>query len=206
MYRRSLPVTAPLLAILLPLVSFGQQSGLGIKGGVLMSDTRSVTVTTNVIPGATAGCYFALRAGERLEVQPELLLTSLGAGYTLPDGERSTVRTLYVQLPVSAKVYIGNAFNVQAGFLVGRLMLAQQSTPDGKDDVTDNYNTWDHGIVLGIGADLITGLDLGLRYYSGLRPVLVNDDVVFPRNRAYMLTAGYRIARMRAPKFTKHRR
>lgn len=171
-----------------------------------MSDTRSAKVTTNVIPGATAGFYFPLRAGERLEVQPELLVTSLGAGYTLPDGDRSSVRTLYVQLPVCAKVYIGNAFNVQAGFLVGRLMLAQQSTPDGKEDVTDSYNTWDHGIVLGVGADLISGLDLGLRYYGGMRSVLADDDVLFPHNRAYMLTAGYRFARLRAPKFTKRRR
>lgn len=206
MSPRPLTISASLLALLFPLVSFGQRSGIGIKGGVLMSDTRSAKVTTNVIPGATAGFYFPLRAGERLEVQPELLVTSLGAGYTLPDGDRSSVRTLYVQLPVSAKVYIGNAFNVQAGFLVGRSMLAQQSTPDGKDDVTDSYNTWDHGIVLGVGADLISGLDLGLRYYGGMRSVLADDDVLFPHNRAYMLTAGYRFARLRAPKFTKSRR
>jgi len=206
MSPRPLTISASLLALLLPFVSFGQRSGIGIKGGVLMSDTRSAKVTTNVIPGATAGFYFPLRAGERLEVQPELLVTSLGAGYTLPDGDRSSVRTLYVQLPVCAKVYIGNAFNVQAGFLVGRLMLAQQSTPDGKDDVTDSYNTWDHGIVLGVGADLISGLDLGLRYYGGMRSVLADDDVLFPHNRAYMLTAGYRFARLRAPKFTKSRR
>ncbi len=206
MSPRPLTISASLLALLLPFVSFGQRSGIGIKGGVLMSDTRSAKVTTNVIPGATAGFYFPLRAGERLEVQPELLVTSLGAGYTLPDGDRSSVRTLYVQLPVCAKVYIGNAFNVQAGFLVGRLMLAQQSTPDGQDDVTDSYNTWDHGIVLGVGADLISGLDLGLRYYGGMRSVLADDDVLFPHNRAYMLTAGYRFARLRAPKSTKGRR
>ena len=192
-------------AFLLPCISAAQHSGIGIKGGILLSDTRSVATTTNKIPGATAGVYFALRAGDRLEVQPELILTALGAGYTLPDGDRANVRTVYLQLPVCAKAYIGNTFNLQGGFQMGRLLLAQQNAPDGQSDVTESYNTWDYGIVLGLGADLITGLDIGLRYYNGMRPVLVNDNILFPRNRAYMITAGYRLGRLRAPSFSKRR-
>ncbi|MBK8498123.1 MAG: outer membrane beta-barrel protein [Flavobacteriales bacterium] len=133
--------------------AFAQHSGIGIKGGLLLSDTRSAKLTSNTIPGATAGAYFALRAGDRLEVQPELLLTSLGSGYTLPDGERATVRTLYIQMPVCAKAYVGNTFNAQGGILMGRLMLAQQETPNGTEKVTDSYNNWDYGFVLGVGAD-----------------------------------------------------
>lgn len=192
-------------AVLLPTLVQAQHSGIGIKGGILMSGTRSGAITTNMIPGATAGLYVPLRAGPRMELQPEVLITSLGAGYTLPDNERSTVRTLYVQVPVSAKIYLGNTFNLQGGLLMGRLLLAQQNSSDGPADVTDSYNKWDLGLVLGAGADLITGLDLGLRYYNGMRPVLANDQRLFPRNQAYMLTAGYRLGRLKPVHFTRKR-
>ncbi len=182
-----------------------QHSGFGVKGGLLLSDVRSGAMSSNLLPGATAGLYAPLRAGERFELQPELLVTALGASYTLPDDDRATVRTVYLQLPLSAKVYIGNTFNLQAGFLMGRLLLAQQRTGDGTEDLTEGYNSWDHGIILGLGADLITGLDLGVRYYNGMKPVLKEDEVLFPRNRSFSLTAGYRIGRFRAPKFTKRR-
>ena len=203
MLRRILPFILPMISI--PAMTVAQHSGIGIKGGLLMSDTRSLSITTNTIPGATAGIYFPLRAGDRLEIQPELLITTLGAGYTLSDGERSTVRTLYLQVPLCAKLYVGNTFNAQGGFLMGRLLLAQQDSPNGNADVTASYNTWDFGIVLGLGADLITGLDIGLRYYNGMRTVLVDDDIYFPRNRAYMLTLGYRIGRLKAPSFKRNR-
>lgn len=203
MFMRTFPVL--LSSFLLGHLAQGQSSGLGIKGGALMSDTRSGAIATNTIPGATAGLYFALRAGDRLEIQPELLVTAMGAGYALPDGERATVRTLYVQVPVSAKAYFGNTFNVQAGFLMGRLILAQQEAPDGSSDITDSYNTWDHGFVLGLGADLITGLDIGVRYYNGMRVVPVDDDTSFSRNRAYVLTLGYRLGRLKAPSLQRKR-
>ena len=196
-----------LLALLTQLaqVLFAQHSGIGIKGGPLMSDTKSGALTTNWIPGASIGAYFALRAGPRMELQPELLLTSLGAGYNLPDGERSTVRTPYGQVPVSFKVYLGSVVNFQAGALMGRLLLAQQVGPEGSNDVTASYQHWDYGAILGVGADLMSGVDFGLRYYSGLRPVLIDDQAYFPRNRSMALSLGYRLGRLRAPKFNRKR-
>lgn len=199
------PATCILLALLTKTLS-AQSSGFGIKGGSLMSDTKSgAGMTSYLIPGATAGGYFALRAGPRMEIQPEVLITSLGAGYSLPDDERGNVRILYAQLPLCVKLYAGNVANVQAGFQMGRLLLASQSASDGSTNVTSSYETWDYGLVLGAGADLISGLDLGLRYYNGLRPILKEDQTYFPRNRAYMLTAGYRLSRIRAPKLVRKR-
>ncbi|MBK8226314.1 MAG: PorT family protein [Flavobacteriales bacterium] len=193
-----------LLSHLAP-VLFAQRSGIGIKGGPLMSGTKSATLAANWIPGASIGAYFALRAGPRMELQPELLLTSLGAGYSMPDGERSKVRTLYAQVPLSFKVYLSNVVNLQAGAQMGRLLLAQQISPEGSSDVTSSHEHWDYGVILGAGADLVSGVDLGLRYYSGLRPVLSDDQAYFPRNRSMALSLGYRMGRLRAPKFNRKR-
>jgi hypothetical protein len=140
-----------------------------------------------------------------MEVQPELLIAALGAGYSSADGGRSTVRTLYAQVPVSFKLYLGNVVNGQVGFQMGRLLTAQQTADDGRTEVTDSYSHWDYGFNLGVGADLVSGTDIGLRYYNGLRPVLADDNLLFPRNRFIMLTAGKRISRLRMPRFNRKR-
>jgi hypothetical protein len=49
-------------------------------------------------------------------------------------------------------------------------------------------------------------VDFGLRYYSGLRPVLADDQTYFPRNRSVAISLGYRMGRLRAPKFNRKRR
>lgn len=182
-----------------------QHSGFGLKAGLVMSSTKSGEVTTRMIPGATAGAYFALRAGPRMEIQPELRLTTLGYGYTLPDGDRGSTRLLYAQVPVAAKLYIGNTFNAALGVQMGRLLAAQQMVAGESTTVTESYEKWDHGLILGVGADMMSGLDLSLRYYGGLRPIIREDDLYLPRNRAWLLTAGYRLGRVRSPKFTRRR-
>lgn len=194
-----------LAAFTLTHAALAQHSGLGIKAGFGASDMRSVKVATNRIPSGTAGLYFALRAGPRMEIQPELLVTSMGAGYALTEGGQATVRTFYASLPVSLKMYIGNVFNVQAGVQMQRLLLAQQSTPNGRETLTQSYAHWDYGVQLGLGADMVRGLDLGLRYYMGLSPILVDDAMYFPRNRSLMLSAGYRVTSLRSPKFHRRR-
>lgn len=195
-------------AILLLIISVAraQHSGIGIKAGAVASRTKSGNNLTSAIPGAAAGIYFPLRAGPRMELQPELLITSMGADHQLQEGGRGSVRTIYVSLPVSLKMYIGNVFNAHAGFQMQRLLAARQRGPDGTATVTDSYAHWDYGVQLGLGADLVRGLDLGLRCYAGLSPIQTKGALMSPRNQALMLSLGYRVSRLRAPKATLRRR
>jgi Outer membrane protein beta-barrel domain len=174
-------------------VAFTQASGLGLKGGPLLSDTHSGASRSTQLPGATIGLYFPLHAGTRLELQPEFVLTAMGAAYEGTDGERSSVRTVYAQVPIAMKIFLTNAVNIHAGVQGGRLLLAEQYTPNGTSDLRDSYSKMDWGVIIGAGADLRSGVDFMLRYYSGMAPVLVNDDSLFPRNRAVELTIGYRL-------------
>lgn len=192
---RSLLLFASVL--IAPKVALSQASGLGIKGGPLMSDIHSGATSSEQIPGGTVGMYFPLHGGARFELQPELLLTSLGAGYEDAEGERSSVRTLYVQVPIAAKLFLGNTLNVHGGVLGGRLLAAQQYTPDGNSDLRDSYRKMDWGVILGLGADLRSGVDFTFRYYSGMAPLLVDDETLFPRNRSMELTVGYRFMRFK---------
>src|SRR5204862_1821817 len=71
---RSIVLFAPLFAASLV---FPQASGLGLKGGPLLSDTHSGASRSGQLPGASIGLYFSLHAGARLELQPEFVLTAL---------------------------------------------------------------------------------------------------------------------------------
>ncbi|MBL8003263.1 MAG: PorT family protein [Flavobacteriales bacterium] len=185
-----------LLFLVLALPALGQRtgrSGIGLKAGGQMASWRSAVNTYNAVPGAVAGAYFPIFMGPRLELQPELLGSLQGAGHTYDEGQRSMLRCVYLQVPVTAKFFLSNTFNLQAGLQVGQLMLAQQ---DGTD-VTDELRPFDIGTNMGLGLDLVHGFDLTLRYYSGMTPTLVNDDILFPHNRSMQLTAGYRITQFK---------
>lgn len=184
------------LSLVLALPAFGQRpnrSGIGLKAGGQLASWRSAVNTYNAVPGAVAGVYFPIGMGARSELQPELLVSLQGAGRTFGEGQRSMLQCVYLQVPVTAKFFLSNAFNLQAGVQVGQLMLAQQD----EMDVTDDLRPFDIGLNMGLGLDLLHGFDLTLRYYSGMTPVLVNDDILFPHNRSIQLTAGYRITQFK---------
>jgi hypothetical protein len=202
MLSRTGPLT--LLLISLPMLGSAQRSGIGIKGGLLAATTTAQQIETTVVPGATVGIYAPFRSGHRMELQPEVLLTVLGSGFVEPNGDRTSLRTLMVQVPLSAKIFVGNAFNFQGGFQLGKVISAQRTDPEGSTDVTDDLRPMDLGANIGVGLDLSSGWDLGLRYYSGLWTIFEEDDALFPRNRTLQLTAGYRL--MRLNNFAKPRR
>jgi len=204
----------PVVRLLLPLLGcaapattlYAQGFGLGIKGGPVFSTTRSEVQHATLLPNATFGVHVPISAAQRLEVQPELLVTAMGATYHEPDGGRYAVRTLYLQVPVSAKLFLTNAFNVQGGLQLGKLLSAQRQTDDGGQAITERYNNMDAGLNGGLGLDFRSGVDLTLRYYGGMTPVLANDQRIFPRHRAVQLTAGYRMVRFGPLNTTRRRR
>lgn len=149
------------------------------------------------VPGAAGGIYIPLGIGTRFELQPELLISAQGAGFSLPEGETNTIRTMYAQLPVVAKFYVSNALNAQIGVMAGRLLSANV---DG-EDVKEQFNSLDLGFSGGVGLDLSSGLDLTARYT--LSRTTLWDGEPFVRNHVASLGFGYRIARL--PK-AQHRR
>lgn len=145
------------------------------------------------VPGALAGIYFPLLASARLELQPELLLSYQGCDIPLREAGVQELRMLYLQVPLIAKVYLGNAFNMQGGLLMARCLAAQW---DG-ERITDTFRAFDLGYAAGIGMDTHRGLDITARYCAGTSPLLVETTGVNPRSRSIQLTAGLRIVRFR---------
>lgn len=182
----------PFLALLIgPIASQAQRpsrSGLGYMGGPQAATWRSEAVNYRPVPGAVAGIYVPIWAGNRVEIQPELLLSLQGAARDLPDGERSTMRSLHATVPVSLKIFLNRTINLQAGVQGSYLLLAKT---EGKD-ITDELSPLDMGLNVGIGLGTNNGVDFTLRYFSGLSNTLAEDHTTYPSNRTLQFTVGYR--------------
>ncbi len=167
------------------------RSGIGLKAAAQWSTQRAEGFRSDPVPGAAAGIYFPLWCGNRFELQPELLISAQGASLPIPEGEARSLRMLYAQLPINAKLYVSNALNAQFGLYGARLLSVRM---DG-DDVSSAYKTFDFGFTAGIGVDFMSGFDITARYNFGHTPVLAGDATEFPVNRVAHLSFGYRIAR-----------
>ena len=56
------------------------------------------------------------------------------------------------------------------------------------------YRSFEGGVLIGLGTDLMNGLDLTARYYSGLTS-LTSDETLNPTYRTFQFTVGYRFWR-----------
>ncbi|MBL7951716.1 MAG: outer membrane beta-barrel protein [Flavobacteriales bacterium] len=196
---------ALLSSLVFGVVSHAQSAGIGIKGGALVSTVKALHLRATPIPGATAGIYVPWGFASLWEIQPEALVTALGANFTEPDGDRSTVRSIYFQMPVVLKKYVNNQVNFCLGYQFGKVLAAQEQREDATMDVTEHFNALDMGFVGGAGLDLDNGLDLSLRAYSSMTPAYVNDNAVFPKHRSVQFTIGYRVLQFKASR-RHHRR
>ena len=203
MYVRAF-ILIPVLA--LSSLSQAQSTGLGLKGGVVLSSTKVLGQRPAPLVGGTMGLYFPWGIGPRVELQPELLATMMGAEFRGNEGAQRTLRSVYVQLPVTVKVYLSNAFHFSGGYQFGWLLHAGERLGDDQSNVTDQYRSMDMGFVGGIGLDLRSGVDLGLRAYGGMTRALRNDETLFLKNRSAQFTIGYRFIQFKRKKSFHRRR
>ncbi|MBK9420308.1 MAG: outer membrane beta-barrel protein [Flavobacteriales bacterium] len=163
-------------------------SGLGSKAGPQLTSWRSAATKFRPVPGFLGGVYAPLGVGNRIEVQPELLLSYQGAAQKVREGGTTAFRALNLQFPVMAKFFLDHTINLQAGAFGAYSLMV---TTDGKD-AKDRMQTTEMGLVAGIGMDGMAGLDLTLRYSGGMTELLKQDDAIYPTSRAVQLTCGYR--------------
>ncbi len=171
--------------VMSPLLSQAQMgdSRFGVKGGVNLSNfNRGDVGTQNMRIGFNLGLFTELAVGENFSIQPELLLSTKGNRATYGtnggvadivgvDGEVKTNLT-YIDIPVLAKVTIGEVLNIHVGpyasYLIGANVSTDGDLGDGVQELDrDNFKTWDYGLAAGLGAD-IDVVTIGARYNLGL--------------------------------------
>ena len=173
-----------------------QGARFGLKAGVNLANITGYYAPDNkTLVGLAAGVMADFGLNDLLSFHPELLYSQKGSK---PYDNRGSaqVRTSYLDLPLLLRMHT-NGLIFEAGPQVG-LVIAQKSeyTASGGSPVintsTANTQKLDLGYIAGLGYQLASGIEFGIRYNGGLLGVN-NSSVSFTgaHNSVFQFQVGY---------------
>ncbi|WP_417444741.1 porin family protein [Joostella sp.] len=158
--------------------SWSDEFQLGARGGVNFS---SVTGDDIDSPDNRTSFYAGLVAeapiSERVSIQPEVFYS--GQGFDVDDQD-TEFQVDYIQVPLLAKIYLAEGFNLHAGPQVGFKVneeLDFEPTEDAGDFDTDEINDIDFQLTGGAEYKFENGFFLQARYSYGLSEVVEDTDI-----------------------------
>lgn len=167
-----------LASLILGCIGAAQAQSYGIKAGVNFASFRGDNADDfNVLTGFHVGAVAELQIFDHLSVQPEFLYSTQGAKTKTTDYEMS-----YLTLPVVAKIYFTDSFNIQAGPQFG-LLINESDSVEGLES-----NTYDFGVVGGMEFFISDGFFVNARYNAGLSRLSDNLDL---KNSVVQISVGY---------------
>lgn len=151
---------------------------LGVRAGYNLSNLSgdlADEIDTKSLSGFHIGLFTEFPVAPRFSIQPEVMYSTQGAKFE-GLGSEATLRTQYLNVPVLAKFYVAEGFNLQAGPQIGFLTGAEYQV-DGADDidVSDNMKGTDFGLLFGAGYKVAQGVTIDARYNMGLSNTLDED-------------------------------
>lgn len=166
-------------------VKFGAKAGLNYS--TFTGDVEDVDAKV----GFQVGGFVEIKVSDKFSVRPELLYSTLGAKTDVL-GTTVTSTADYLIVPVMAKFYVTEKFNLEAGPQVGFLMSAKLKADGDSVDVKDSFESTDFGFNLGAGFDLTENLGLGLRYSLGLANIAKDNGDEKVNNSNIALALSYK--------------
>ncbi|NJN28625.1 MAG: PorT family protein [Cyclobacteriaceae bacterium] len=173
---------------------FAQVSG-GLKAGLNLANITGEG-DYDMKAGFHVGAFVDLSISDAFSLQPELLFSTQGAQYTfIPQDDEVTAKfnLNYLNLPILAKVKIGEVFNIHAGPQFGFLLSAKEKRDDESYDFKDQLKTVDVGLAFGVGVDLPMGLTFAGRYNLGLTDIADENDGDPIKNSVIQVSVGYKL-------------
>ncbi len=182
------------LMLILPQSLSAQRVGeaiMGFKAGANITDYKGDSEELATQGAYHAGFYLSVRFGKRFGFQPEILYSQQKASEILAPGSRATYG--YFILPLTAKIFITNHFNVQVIPQVGQLMNATIRVPGIPSfNAKSLLKTTDLSLGGGLGIESPIGLNASVRYFYGFtdtfRPVVNYNES--PKN-TLQISIGY---------------
>ncbi|WP_026727601.1 porin family protein [Flavobacterium denitrificans] len=182
-----------------------QDAKFGIKGGMNLSTLTGDIEDPSSKVGFHVGGFAEIKLSEKFAVQPELLYSTQGAkekGEFEYEGNvydaEIDYKLAYINLPIMAKYYIVDKFNVEAGPQIGFLVSAKAEATvlgnSAEEDVKDSFKSVDFGLNLGAGYDFTDKFSAGARYNIGLSNMIDGEaaDYVKAHNGVFSLSVGYK--------------
>lgn len=172
-----------LLAFGFAVSATAQDATFGVKGGLNFSNVKVDTDSGGVSPDGRTGFYIGGLADfgitEEFHIQPEAIFSFEGA---------KDFDLTYLNIPVLAKYYVAEGFNIQAGPQLGILIDAENDT--------DDLKTFNFALSFGAGYELPNGLFFDARYNLGLSDILDADEAeaigLEMKTRNFQVGLGYR--------------
>tara|TARA_Y100001968_G_C19198754_1_gene638878 strand:- start:247 stop:870 length:624 start_codon:yes stop_codon:yes gene_type:complete len=165
--------------------SFAQDVEFGVKGGLNFSSINVDPQGDLPNPDGRIGFHLGGVANfglsEKLDVQAELLLNTLGAKFEEAD-EIERVKLTYLSLLGALKYNIDDNLNIvlgpQINLLTGGEFEEEDKIENSKESLDANnfYKGTDFSLALGVGYKFDENIELGARYNIGLTDN--NDDAI----------------------------
>ncbi|MGV9011971.1 MAG: porin family protein [Flavobacteriales bacterium] len=192
-------------AILFAAPAFSQGPKVGVKGGLNYTTLAGGDSNEdNGRIGFNAGVFARTAPEAPLGLQVELLYSTKGnhtkynAFFGLVDQDVD-FNLNYIELPVMADLHILDVVDIHLGGYAAYLVSANVTTSgtlgSGSDTLDkSNFKSMDFGIAGGVGFNIGTSAQIGVRYLHGLSDVVDSSDlssvVGNPQNRCVQVYVG----------------
>lgn len=154
---------------------------VGVKAGVNFANFSGTEIQTDGITSYHAGLVAEVKLLDRFAIQPELLYNTQGAEYKSALGDFKN-ELGYISIPVMAKIYLTDAFSIEAGPQASFLVSEKNDF-----DVEDS-KTFDFAVNAGLGFKITKSLFVQGRYSLGLTEISKNADA---KNSVFSVSAGF---------------
>ncbi len=140
------------------------------------------------------GVFSEYKFHEKVGIQLGLMFSPLGAQQTekLLDKEIKTKMSFgTLSLPLSAKYYVIDGLNINAGLNFGFNLSKKGKIGNGKIEDLKHIETFNLGGLLGLEYTLNSGLSFDINYNVGLNNISKEDKITM-KNNFFLVGLGYR--------------
>ncbi len=176
----------------------GAQGGVGVKGGLALSEvTGEDSGSLQWLTAWSVGGFASVPVAKGVFFQPEVLYTRKGAEFRDESGKAWT-HLDYVEFPLLVRFSPSSSGRVGLDLFAGiapavkarARMTIEDVDLDADSDISDLISSWDAGFVAGGGMHA-GAFSAEVRWTEGLVNV-VKDSSEKSRNRTISVLAGYR--------------
>ncbi|MEM9687045.1 MAG: porin family protein [Bacteroidota bacterium] len=177
-----------------------QSINIGVKAGVNFSNLTGDVEDSKIRTAFHAGAVVEFELSELFSFQPELLYSAQGTRQEIGDdsGDVSTITSKidYLNIPLTAKIYLTDWLNVQVAPQVGFLLDAREESDDNDietvEDLTALLKEVDFSLRLGAGYSAPSGFFFDAFYNLGLTNIndLTDNNANF-KNGVIQVAVGY---------------
>ena len=157
----------------------------GVKAGFNVSSLGGNDNFNSAKPGFHAGVALAFPFGDKISIQPEVLVSLQGSGGFV----REDLNFFYLNLPIMGKYNIWDELHIEAGPQIGFLLSNNlDGNAFGGDNEFDATNGLDLGLGVGAGYRLNDNFYFQLRYSAGIINAIKD---LKSKNRVLQISAIY---------------